>query len=479
MKKKGLKILAAAAMLTIGLTIRAMAAEGWSMSNNAWVYLNQNGSKVTGEWRKGADNLWRYLNDKGEMAINTWAEDEYYVDSNGIMASNKWVWTRPSDGYDSQEYWFYFGNSGKMVKDGWKKIDGKSYLFDSDGKMQTGWSEDELYYLGEDGAMKIGWRYIEPPMYDFDDEDDWYDEYDGEYSTDGKYWFYFAANGKKYCPQTGNDSGDDYRIARIDGNYYCFDEYGIMQTGWVYLDGDPDSAPVDSIQNWRYFASSDISGATLGASIQGWLSLEPPERLMDNMDETVVWYFFNKDGSPEAGPEYGTASTTDFTRINGKNYLFNPKGNPVSGLHKVEIGATEEFTAYYFDDNSKTVVKGKETIEEGDGTKSTFYFNEGSYAGRGVTGVKDNYLYYMGKRQEADADMRYSLISIPNGDGTFKTYVVNSSGRITKGKTVKDGDGVKYTTNSNGIVTHIDSEAINSHSSYGDPIEPVFEEWDY
>ena len=122
MKKKGLKVLAAAAMLTMGLTISAFAAEGWSMENNAWVYLNANGSKVTNEWRKGADSLWRYLNNKGEMAISTWAEDEYYVDSNGIMASNQWVWTRSADGYDSQEHWYYFGSSGKMVKDGWEEM---------------------------------------------------------------------------------------------------------------------------------------------------------------------------------------------------------------------------------------------------------------------------------------------------------------------------------------------------------------------
>ena len=75
--------------------------------------------------------------------------------------------------------------------------------------------------------------------------------------------------------------------------------------------------------------------------------------------------------------------------------------------------------------------------------------------------------------------MRYVLISLPEEDGTYKTYVVSGSGRISKNKTVKDGDGVKYTTNSNGIVTQIDGEAINSRSSYGDPIEPVFVEWDY
>ena len=476
MKRKGLKIFTAAAMLTMGLSISAFAAEGWSMVNNAWVYLNQNGTKVTNDWKKGADNQWRYLDDNGEMAINTWAEYEYFVDSNGIMACNRWIWTRPQNDDDGDECWFYFGSSGKLVKDGWKKIDGKTYIFDSEGVMQTGWSEDELYYLGDDGSVKTGWRYIEPPM---DYDDDWYDDYDGDYSLDGKYWFYFASNGKKYCPQTGSDQNADFRIARIDGQYYCFDEHGIMRTGWVYLNGNPDTAPAGSIANWRYFAGEEISGVTLGASIQGWLSLEPPEALFDNMDEPIVWYFFNKDGSPEIGPAYGEASTTDFVRINGKNYLFNPKGNPVSGLHEIEIGTTDEKTSYYFDEDTKTPLKGKQTIVEGDGTKSTFYFNEGSYAGRGITGVKDNYLYYKGKRQEASEDIKYELISIPGEGSTYKTYVVNTSGRITKNKSVKDSDGTKYTTDSAGLLLKINDESVSSTAKHGEPIEPVYADWDY
>ena len=476
MKKKGFKVLAAAALMTMGvMTMSAYAAEGWAMSNNSWVYLDANGNKITNEWRKGADNLWRYLNSKGEMAISTWADDDYYVDSNGIMVSNQWVRTCPLYDNGEGEQWFYFGSSGKLVKDGWKKIDGKSYLFDSDGIMQTGWSEDELYYLGTDGAMKTGWRYIEPPAEDFED---WADNYAGVYSEDGKYWFYFASNGKKYCPATSSDESADYRVSRIDGEYYCFDEYGIMQTGWVYMNGDPEDAPVDSIENWRYFAEPEITSLTTGASVQGWLSLEPPERLLNNMDEPVVWYYFKKDGSAQVGPDYGTASTTDFVRINSKSYLFDPKGNPVSGLHKVEIGTTGEYTSYYFDEDAKTPIKGKKTIEEGDGTKSTFYFNEGSYAGRGVTGVKDNYLYYMGKLQEASSDLRYELFSIPDSSG-YKTYVVSTSGRIAKNKTVKDADGVKYTTNSSGILTAIDGETVDGTAFYNSPIEPVFEEWDY
>ncbi|MBQ6857398.1 MAG: cell wall-binding protein, partial [Lachnospiraceae bacterium] len=118
MKRKGLTILAAAAVLSMGvMTISAYAAEGWAMQNNSWVYLDRNGNKVKDEWKKGADNLWRYLNSKGEMAISTWADDEYYVDSNGIMVTNKWVKTTPKWDNTEEAVWYYFGSTGKMAED--------------------------------------------------------------------------------------------------------------------------------------------------------------------------------------------------------------------------------------------------------------------------------------------------------------------------------------------------------------------------
>ena len=220
MKRKGLRILAAAAVLTFGcLTMNAYAAEGWALSNNnVWTYLDKNGNRVTNEWKKGADNLWRYLNSNGEMAVNSWADNDYYVDSNGIMVSNKWMQlASPYSRDNGTTYWFYFGSSGKVTKDSWKKIDGKSYLFDSDGIMQTGWSEDGDYYLSSSGAMATGWKYLEPK----DEDKDLY----GPESDDGKYWFYFSASGKKNSPSTSSNGGD-YKVMKIDGKYYCFDEDG-------------------------------------------------------------------------------------------------------------------------------------------------------------------------------------------------------------------------------------------------------------
>lgn len=320
MRKKGFAIAAAAAVLTFGMMINAYAAEGWARSeSNTWIYLDRNGNRVRNEWKRGADNLWRWLDSNGEMAVSSWVDgDDYYVDSNGIMLSEQWLQTEDPYGRDGELYWYYFKSSGKKAVDEWETVKGYQYLFDTEGRMQTEWSEDGMYWLGTDGARRSGWKYLAPP------DEDGYDFY-GEESMDGMYWYYFGSNGKKYTPENTNEGGD-YRIARVDGEYFCFGPDGRMMTGWVYLQGDPDSAPSDSIEDWAYYAEEGIRNVTLGAAVQGWLSLEPPEILQNNIDEPVVWYYFNKDGTPKTGPGYEDASTSDFTRIDGKNYLFDQIG---------------------------------------------------------------------------------------------------------------------------------------------------------
>ena len=121
-------------------TMSAWAAEGWAQSGNTWSYYDSNGYKVTNVWKKGADNLWRYLNGNGEMAVNTWVDNTYYMDSNGILVTDKWMKFQESG---SSEYkWYYFGSSGKAIMDNWSKINNKWYYFDSNGEMQTGWVLD-------------------------------------------------------------------------------------------------------------------------------------------------------------------------------------------------------------------------------------------------------------------------------------------------------------------------------------------------
>ena len=153
-------------LLSVGtLSLTAFAAEGWSQSGSQWVYYDSYGDRVYNTWKKGADNKWRYLDGDGVMATSTWVEDEYYVDANGIMYTDQWLKVTDEDG---NQVWYYFGSTGKAIKDNWKKIDDKWYHFDSDGRMETGWIEDDMYYCNASGEMLTGWQQLYSP----DDEEE-------------------------------------------------------------------------------------------------------------------------------------------------------------------------------------------------------------------------------------------------------------------------------------------------------------------
>ena len=220
MKKQKLAVCVLSAALMIGAaTLTSYAAEGWQQSGNSWIYVDNNGNKVTNTWKKGADNLWRYLDSQGNIASNCWVDDEYFVESSGIMATDKWLklpkrnpaWNETS----ATTVWYYFSTSGKMVSDGWSKIGGKYYYFDGDGAMQTGWVDDDTYYTNADGVMQIGWAYLEDP--DDTKKDD--DEVKPGDDDEDHHWYYFQSSGKKYVPSLGSAK---YKQYKIDGTYYCF-----------------------------------------------------------------------------------------------------------------------------------------------------------------------------------------------------------------------------------------------------------------
>lgn len=457
MKKQGFTVLALTALMTLGTAgITAMAAEGWVQESGGWAYYNAAGNRMYNVWRQGADGYWRYIDGNGYMAVDKWVDnDDYYVDGSGIMVSSKWLQVTDSSS-DTGYNWYYFTQSGKSVKEGWEKIDNKWYYFDDTGIMQTGWILDDMYYCGDDGVMVTGWQQLVPPDEYADDDDDRSGPY--ETSDDGTYWYYFSSSGKKTLP---DDNGDNIKQKKINGVYYCLREDGAMMTGWTCVSGE-DS---ENIEDYRYVDSN-------GQVRVGWYSAEPPENLMGQYDHDVEWFYFNNKGVPEVGPARGTAHSSDMKRINGNTYLFDDKGVPVYGLQKVFTDKEEsQYTAYYFGTREQSsMLKGKHNIEES-GATTQYYFTS---TGRGYTGVYDNYLYYMGKLQKADSGSKYEVFTIWDG-GSAKNYVVNSSGRIAKNTTVKDRDGVKYKTNSGGILLREDDEEVDGNT-YTAPEEP---DWEY
>ena len=104
---------------------------------------------------------------------------------------------------------------------------------------------------------------------------------------------------------------------------------------------------------------------------------------------------------------------------------------------------------YFFDENGY-MKTGKVSNVEEDNDSFTYYFNTSNGKnGQGVTGEKSGYLYFEGKRLEADDDYRLYYVK---GD----VYLVNTSGKIIdkKGKS-KDGNDYNYVTDTNGTIKHL------------------------
>ena len=101
---------------------------------------------VRDDWVQ-SDGKWYYMNHDGVMQVNRLIDDTYFVDGNGVMVTNAWMYS--NDGWSNENVWRYFGSNGKAYTNGWKQIDNVWYHF-SDSIMDSGWLEldGDTYYLG-------------------------------------------------------------------------------------------------------------------------------------------------------------------------------------------------------------------------------------------------------------------------------------------------------------------------------------------
>ena len=444
-------VLSAAALLAVGASMTSFAA-GWTEENGTWVYYDNDDELVTNEWKKSGSNYY-YLNDDGEMATETWVDDEYYVDETGKMVTNAWLKLVDENAdYDDPnedgEAWYYFDSKGSRVEDTKKTINGKVYYFDSDGRMEDGWYEEDnnIYYLGDedDGARKSGWVWLEKPDEDEDDVDVCGDDDCVDCEEEG--WYWFAKDGKMY-----NKGGQK----KIDGRYYYFNEHGQMLYNWIVSTDDDvpnkkddedmdDSDMATDIRDMRYAFNVDK-----GWRVNGWLQVDGSYSLDRQDDED--WYFFDdgeaenaisekgKDVTPllNKDGEYGLEDARILAKIKveGKWFCFDKDGRMKTGLQAI-ADDKNGYDVYYFDENGFMKTGKVTNVEEDDGDVETYYFEtSNAKKGRGVTGEEGGYLYYKGKRLEAEDD--YKLYQVEE-----EIYLVNSSGKIqkgTSGKKINDG----------------------------------------
>ena len=467
-------VLSAAALFAIGASMTSFAA-GWAQEDGSWVYLDRDGDRVTEEWKKSGSNYY-WLDEDGYMATNLLVEDDddhYYVNENGVRVTNQWVSIDNVDGdtVDDKEVdtlWYYMGSSGRAYKasenseTGFRNtlIDGKRYLFDSEGRMVSGWTYvgNDTYYLGDEneGWAYTGWQILEI------DEDEMGTANSAGAEYEDEAWFYFQSSGKAY------------KNARkyIEGYYYSFDENGVMEDAWLI--GTP-SSYTDKTQSYYKEES--------GYQKTGWVYTHEP----DDEDSDNSWYYlvsskkgaaFNLGGMDAKGAtnsnaqKYINGDTPDGTLkdqvaakvINGKTYLFDKNGKMQTGVFKVaeddqivRDGGNGNLGAgiYYFNKDGGSVngqmETGKVTLEY-DGEDYVYYF---AGTGKAYTNeMKDNSIYDgNGVRVEAGDGNNYEVVNVKDIAGGYVVinnkryengaFVVSASGKVKKSGTVTI-DGVKY-----------------------------------
>ena len=139
-----------------------VAHEGWLLLNKKWYYLDlstlravANGERKVGSKTYGFDDTCAMLT----VGWHKWPNGWTYADKDGaehagwLLLNKKWYYLDPS--------------TLRAVANGEKVVKGKTYGFDKNCVMLTGWHKwaDGWTYAGSDGAEKSGWQKINKKWY--------------------------------------------------------------------------------------------------------------------------------------------------------------------------------------------------------------------------------------------------------------------------------------------------------------------------
>ncbi len=463
-------VVSAAALLALGASITSFAAAKgtWMMVDGEWYCYDKNGEAYTNTFCSSNGKEY-YVGDDGELVRSAWVEDgadKYFVNSSGAKITNDWRLTTPIDDDSADEEWFYFQSTGKMAHD--KKITykNKTYYFDGEGKMLTGWvtydkdgegNVDEAndfipsktFYCDETGArLEKAWiKTTEPDVGDDNSDAD-------------DYWYYFKSSGKA---QTGKGTN-------INGQTYLFDTDGRMLTGWVgytHADANGENGEYveiggeNSNEKLRYYTDAYFCGDEDDghAKKNKWFKTWKPSQYdAADDDNDEYWYSIDKNGKvyiPTTSDATKLASGTKYKlkdaaleedtyydvivkkNVNSKAYFFNQDGEMLSQFIEIDDAESKSGLTkgmYYFGgDNDGSMKTGSQSIKDDNGDTYKFYFENktGIKKGTGITGNKSGYLYFKGLLIKAD-DYKYQLATITDENGVEHKFIVNRNGSIQK-----------------------------------------------
>ena len=251
-------------------TVDAAVKTGWVKESGKW-YFYKDGVKTTG-WQE-------------------WDGKRYYLNTDGTMKSNEWM-------IDADGSIYYFRSWGGAYKNCNAVINGRSYTFGADSKIQgSQWIvKGGKWYLAKDGKIATGWQEWQGSKY--------YLNSDGTMRSNE--WRLDDSGKIRYLCSWGGAYKN--RSANINGRSYTFNSNAdVTNTQWITMDG-----------TWKLAKDGQIA--------TGWQTWE------NNL------YYLNIDGSMKANEAF-----TD----GGKLYFFRSWG----GAYK-NCWYTSNGKKYYLHDNS-------------------------------------------------------------------------------------------------------------------------------
>ena len=283
-----------------------------------------------GKFTSDDQGNWYYLNSEGHKLTGPQTIDNFnlYFHDNGIQAKGEKI---TIDGKD----YYYDKDNGRMVTDTSIDVDGKTYLADADGILTE--------------KTQLPTQVVTGGHFQSDNQQDWY---------------YYTANGEKltgwqnvdgvilYFDKDGRQAKD--KIVQIDGKTYYFDKNNgrMVINQWATVNvGEIRPASHDYRS---YYLGND------GAAVTGWQDI---------------------DGKHLYFTDTGLYAHNGIYSINGKNYLFDSKGQLVKDAYGVvdNPGARVRLKYTYRTNADGEVLTGKQII---DGTEYVFASD-----GRVVDGV--------------------------------------------------------------------------------------------
>lgn len=259
-----------AAPMLSAQAVEAAVKTGWVKESGKW-YFYKDGVKATG-WQE-------------------WDGKLYYLNTDGTMKSNEWM-------IDADGSIYYFRSWGGAYKNCNAVINGRSYTFGADSKMQgSQWVvKGGNWYLAKDGKIATGWQEWQGSKY--------YLNSDGTMRSNE--WRLDDSGKIRYLCSWGGAYKN--RSANINGRSYTFNSNAdVTNTQWIAMDG-----------TWKLAKDGRIA--------TGW----------QTWDKNL--YYLNSDGSMKANEAF-----TD----GGKLYFFRSWG----GAYK-NCWYTSNGKKYYLHDNS-------------------------------------------------------------------------------------------------------------------------------